>query len=282
MKPLPHVLVFADVDHTFLTRSPRDVAAETHEILRGNDATLVLCSSMTRAELEMCQHELDIRQPFICESGAAVLMPHGYFPFDVPSDRDIAGYHAIVFGRPYEEVVTLLHHTAGRLQTGILGFTHLSVEQVAAEFHLSLSQARLAKLREYNEPFRVIDSVAGARERLFRSLHAVGLRCTFRGIYDHVGAGVDKGASVDLLTTLYQRARGPVITVGVGDATNSLPLLHRVKIPFIAHTEPVSITPRSSSRIPRIRLAPGRGPLLEAIAEVAQYARHSSSAYATG
>src|SRR5262249_9530847 len=49
--------------------------------------SVVLVSSMTRAELEMVQQTIALREPFICESGAALLVPHGYFSFAVPCDR---------------------------------------------------------------------------------------------------------------------------------------------------------------------------------------------------
>jgi len=61
---------------------------------------------------------------------AAVLIPDGYFSFEVPCDRRLPGYHVIEFGRPYAEVVEVLHRTADRLEIGVVGFSDQSVEQV--------------------------------------------------------------------------------------------------------------------------------------------------------
>src|SRR5262249_44541472 len=114
MKPSVPVVVFTDVDDSLLTPSTNR-AIDPHETLGRENITLVLCSSKTCAELEIVQQELGIRHPFICESGAAVFVPHGYFPFEVPRDRDGAGYHVIEFGMPYVHVVDVLHRTASHL-----------------------------------------------------------------------------------------------------------------------------------------------------------------------
>ena len=220
MKSLIPVVVFADVDQTFLANDRPLFSCDVGELLAGEGITLVLSSSMTRAELEMCQQDLGIRQPFICESGAAVLVPHDYFPFDVPCDRELTGYHLVEFGVPYSEVVAVLHRVTMRLGVPVVGFSDLSVEQVASQCGLSLSHARLAKLREYNEPFRLVDAAPDARSRLRKALHAARLACTYHAPFDHVGAQVDKEAAVRLLTGLYRRLFGTLLTIGPSSPPN--------------------------------------------------------------
>lgn len=268
MKP-NHVVLFADVDHSFFK-----VVAESHSeavrrLVRSDGQSLVLCSSMTRAELEMCQQELEIRHPFVCESGAALFVPRDYFPFEIPSDRDLAGYHAIEFGRRHVEVLEMLHRAAAVARVGVVGFSDLSVEQVAADCGLSLSQARLSKLREYDEPIRPIDGLS--RDRFCRALSSARLAFTCRRVYEHVGAAVDKGKCVALLTALYRRAFGPVLTIGVGEAADSAALLHRVKFPFVVERtrgESAHLLPD----VPRLHLESGSGSWLETIAAGAQWA----------
>ena len=70
---------------------------------------------------------------------------------------DIAGYGVVEFGKPYAEVVALLHRAADRLGIKVVGFSDLSVEDVAIDCDPPLLQARLAGLRKYNEPFRVVN-----------------------------------------------------------------------------------------------------------------------------
>src|SRR4029079_2203419 len=126
------VVVFTEIDDRFsVGASPAASAAEARKTLAAERIALTLCSSMTRAELEMIQQELGIDQPFICESGAAILIPEAYFPFDVPCDRRLPGYLVIDFGRPYAEIVTALRETARRLNTAVISLCDQSVEQVA-------------------------------------------------------------------------------------------------------------------------------------------------------
>lgn len=71
------VVVSAEVSHTFLTKYP--VFSRSRETLAADETILVLCSSMTRAELEVYQQKLGIKEPLICETGAAILIPDGYY-----------------------------------------------------------------------------------------------------------------------------------------------------------------------------------------------------------
>lgn len=270
--PTP-VVAFADIGDTLRTEDMANAACRAHDMLRRDHIVLVLCSSRTRAELEVCQQLLGIAHPFICESGAAVLIPHRFFSFDVPCDRDLAGHHVIEYGKPYREVVETLHRTAQRLGIGVVGFSDMSTEQVATECDLSLPQARLAKLREYDEPFRVADADDAARDRLLKALSTSRLTCTHRGTYDHVGAGADKGACAGLLTALFRRAFGPVISVGLGDVTNSAALLRRVKVPVVVESEDIMSRPRLLPRVPRVRLTAEVETWIDAIAAISRQAR---------
>jgi mannosyl-3-phosphoglycerate phosphatase len=225
MKPSVPIVVFSDVDGM---RCDPDVdsfnsAANTLRRFGPDQVPLVLCSSKTRAEIEGIQQELEIRHPFVCESGSAAFIPAGYFDFEVPHARERAGYQAVEFGWPYAEVVQTLGRTAERLRIEIIGFNDMSVEEVARECQIGLLQARLAKLREYAERFRVLDPGETTRSRLFKALKAARLRPVRGERYDHVGAAVDRGAGVNLLCSLYQRAYGGVLTVGLaGPMTDDL------------------------------------------------------------
>jgi mannosyl-3-phosphoglycerate phosphatase len=273
MNALLPVVVFADVDEAFLASRSSTPPSNIEQILAREQVTLVLSSSMTRAELDACQQMLGIRCPFICESGAAVLVPYRHFPFDVPRDRDLPGYHVIEFGRRYSEIVTVLHRTAARLEVPVIGFSDLSVEQVANECGLSLSHARLAKLREYDEPFRLVNVTPDAHDRLWRGLRGLRLNCTYRGYFEHVGAPIDQGLAVSVLSSLYRRAFGALVTVGLGSAKNSAALLHRVKWPFIAEPAAAIPTTPSAPGIPRVHVATDPSAWVEAILYLANRAR---------
>jgi mannosyl-3-phosphoglycerate phosphatase family protein len=202
-------------------------AARVLETLRRANVSLVFSSRKTRAELEHIQQELGIRDPFVCESGAAAFIPRGYFGWNVDGARPIAGYEAVEFGGAYSDVVATLHRTAANLRVAIVGYNDMSVEEVARECQVTLLRARLAKLREYDEPFRILDPHARVRKRLFKALRAARLQCTSVGRYNHVGAMVDRHAAVNLLRTLYRRASSSLFTVALVDPAAGGNLLER-------------------------------------------------------
>jgi mannosyl-3-phosphoglycerate phosphatase len=200
-------------------------AARVLEAVTRANVSLIFSSTKTRAELEHIQQELGITDPFICESGAAAFIPPNCFGGDVPGARPIAGYNAVEFGSTYANVVATLHRTARNLRVAIHGFSDMSVEDVARECQVALLRARLAKLREYDEPFRILDPHPSAGTRLFKALHAARLQCTSVGRYHHVGALFDKYAAVNLLLRLYRRAHRSVFTVALVDAAAGRHLL---------------------------------------------------------
>jgi mannosyl-3-phosphoglycerate phosphatase len=208
-------------------------AANVLKQLEHDDAVIVLCSGKTRAEIQFIQQKLDITEPFLCENGGAVLIPAGYFGFDVPNARALSGYQAVEFGRPYTDVVELLHRTADRVRVPIVGFSDMSIEDVARECRLPLLQARLAKLREYEEPFHVTSESPSARTRLFKALEAASLRCTSGGAFDLVGAPVQLDAGVGLLRRLYQRSSAALTTIGLAHALPEDSLLRLVDYPVV-------------------------------------------------
>jgi mannosyl-3-phosphoglycerate phosphatase family protein len=271
------ILVFSDLDATLLDpRRHSNVDEVTREALARvvrERVPIVLSSMRTRAEVEAIQQELGITHPFICENGAAVFIPNGYFGFDIPHARDIAGYKAVEFGRPYTEVVRRLHHAAGRLGVEIVGFGDMSVEDVAVDCGLPLLQARLAKLREYTEPFRIRREGADVN-RLVNALRAAGLTCSNRGRYYHAGTvRCDLGAQ--LLCGWYRRAFGHMMTVVFGDHVSTAPLLRQADVPLIVddHSD---ATARLLIEVPtaRVTTADSVSAWADVIADLAEAAQY--------
>jgi predicted mannosyl-3-phosphoglycerate phosphatase (HAD superfamily) len=178
---------------------------------------MVLCSTKTRAELERLQLELGVRHPFICEGGSAVFVPAGYFNFSVNGARAIPGYHVVELGRGYEVIVETLHRVARRLKIAVRGFNDMSIEEVAIDQCVPLLQARLAKLREYGEVFRIHDERPEVRSRLFKALQLAHLRCAVRSWNNHVTAFADIGRAAARLRSTYEHQFGHVTTLAVTD-----------------------------------------------------------------
>jgi mannosyl-3-phosphoglycerate phosphatase len=258
MEPKLPVVVYSDDIPLDGARSSAMVAYAL-ELITSAHIPLILCSGKTRAEIELLQQELGIRHPFISENGGAVFVPRGYFGIDVPNATDVAGYEAVTFGRPYAEVVGVLRRTADRQRVDLIGFNDMSVEEVANDCDLSLMQARLAKLREYEEPFRMLADDPGARNRLVRALRREGLGCTGGMPYDRVGAPVDGGVGVQLLIQLFRRAFGSLFSVGLGCGMSAVPLLRRMDVPLIIDRDDPSEAWSVLVKVPTARITSRTG-----------------------
>jgi mannosyl-3-phosphoglycerate phosphatase len=235
--------VFADLDGMLCDRARHSFedSAAAIDLLSRRDIPLVLCSGMTRSQLERAYVDLGMCHPFVVEHGAAVLIPHGYFG-DIPHSRQLGGYELVEFGAPYVAAVEALRRASHRSGVEVIGFADMSVGDVARECGLSLMEARLAKLREYDEPFRVLNAEPGARERLFRALRADHFGCLSGRQFDHVGAHVDLGKGVRLLKRLYRRAFGSsTVTIGFGIGPSHAAVLRAVDRAFVLGDENQSI-----------------------------------------
>jgi mannosyl-3-phosphoglycerate phosphatase len=177
---------------------------------------LVFCSHRTRAEIEGLRQSVGVFHPFICEDGAAAFVPLRYFPSELHNARVVGGYKTIEFGLPYDLVVKRIRRAAEQHQLGVRGFADMSIEQVARECRLSLLDARLAKLREYGEPFRLLQPNEAAEARLIRALSSSGITCRRHGDFLHALSVDGPAAAMAVLTTLYRTSLGPVLTAATG------------------------------------------------------------------
>ncbi len=244
------LVIFADVDGILANRFRSfEESAEAIDLLARSGVPLVLCSGKTRAQLECVHQLLGIRHPFISEHGAAVFIPPGYFS-RVPNGRTVAGYHVVEYGPPYRVVLERLHVAAARARVDVVGFNDMSIEDVASRCGLSLMEARLAKLREYDEPLKLLCEDGRERERLGRAVRESNLGWRRGEQFDHVGAIVDLDVAVHLLCALYRDVCGTVSTIGFGIVPGHAALLRTVDHAFILHGEDEMPSRELAARVP--------------------------------
>ena len=238
-----HWVVYTDLDGTLLDHATYSYAParEALDLLAERRIPVILCSSKTRAEIELLRRDLRHSDPFISENGGAIFIPRGYFPSAIPDSGERQGYDVLEFGAPYRKLVDALHGVATELGIKVLGFSDMSIKELAQDCRLSPQEARLAKMREYDEPFRILDSRASERSRPFDRLRELGFRCTMGGRYHHVTGVPDKGLAIRTLRELYKQQWGSVTTIGLGDSLNDLSLLQEVDVPIFVRN-PVSNT----------------------------------------
>jgi len=255
------ILVFTDPDGTLLEHRthPCVPACKALRFLADQNVPVVLCSSRTRAELELIQQEFHLRHPFISESGSAVYLPRGYFASS-PGPAGIPGYDVIAFGGPHQPVAEALRRTAEALLIEVRSVTDMSLQELADGSRVSLAEARLAQLREYSELFRLIASDPAVHSRLFDALRRAGLRCAHRGRFHHVSFGADIRRSVRTLTSLYRQQFGDILTVGVSDGLAEPSILCEVDVPIVVLNPAVDLA-RVLRKVPTARVTTAAGSL---------------------
>jgi mannosyl-3-phosphoglycerate phosphatase len=127
----------------------------------------------------------------------------------------------------------------------------MTAEEISRDCDLALEQARLAKTRQSDEPFKLLK---GDPETLMRALEKRGLRLTRGGRFFHVTGHNGKADAVLFLVEAYRRL-GPIRTIGLGDGFNDTGFLNVVDYPVLLGSPQLGELQR---RVPRARIqAPG-------------------------
>lgn len=259
------LLVFTDLDGTLLdyrSYSFRPALAALRAIKKRN-IPLVICSSKTRAEIEVYQKKLRNRHPFIAENGGTVYIPRTYFKKSNPALKKRGKYLVQELGTPYRLLRKKLLQLVNTFRLEIKGFGDMSVKEVQRTCGLSLKQATLAKKREYDEPFYFLTP---PKERTLieiqQKLAKAGLKLAKGGRFFHLIGANDKGKAVKLLKGMYVReSRGDKWrSIGLGDGLNDLPMLLEVDIPVLIKAHSGRYEKKVLQKLKRPILPKGIGP----------------------
>jgi len=249
-------VVFTDLDATLLDHDTYafDAAEPALDRLRREPIPLVLCSSKTRAEIEVLRVRLSNEHPFVSENGGGVFIPRGYFPA-IGEAEERGDYMVVSIGDAYTDLVAVLDRASRASGVAVRGFSAMTAEEVAAATGLPIDDARRARQREFDEPFEIPDPTRASA--LIAAVEREGKRWTRGGRFHHVTGANDKAVAVRLLTTLYRRHAGSVTTVGLGDAPNDAGFLNEVDIPILVASPGIG---RLRSLVPRGRVTTSPGP----------------------
>lgn len=254
-------VIFTDLDGTLLDCSTYsfEPALPALRLIGELDIPLVLCSSKTREEIEYFRGKLGNHHPFITENGGSIVIPSDYFnsqmqfgEFTVVKENECL---LIVIGASYpalRQAIVELRCEGFRIK----GFGDMSIDEVAELTKLPHDLARLAKKRDFDEPF-IYDGDEAEIIRLTKAVRAKGFNLT-RGRFFHLLGDSDKGKAVALLIELFREKYCEILSIAVGDAPNDIPMLEQVNHPILVRRPDNSLDPNVD--IPGLLKADGIGP----------------------
>jgi mannosyl-3-phosphoglycerate phosphatase family protein len=253
-------IIFSDLDGTLLDEKYSFSAAlPALRLIEERNTPLILCSSKTRTEIEAYRARLGNRHPFIPENGGGIFVPKGYFRRNIyitgflPEEE--ASYHVIRLGAKYavlREAIEGLRREGFRVK----GFGDMTVEGITALTGLSSEEAAMSKERDFDEPF-IVEDTGETMDRLVEAIEAKGLRVT-QGRLHHILGDSDKGKAVTILSAMYRKRLGRIVTIAIGDSPNDLPMLRSVDLPVLVRKSDGSHDQRID--IPNLVRADGVGP----------------------
>jgi mannosyl-3-phosphoglycerate phosphatase len=232
---MKQILIFTDLDGTLIDRDTYDFkeAQPALDQLRSRSIPVIICSSKTRAEIEVYRRRMGLSDPFIVENGGAVFIPARTFDLRGVNFVEKGLYHVVELGVPYPDLCTIWREIKKK-NFRMKGFSEMNIEEIAACTGLPLEEATLAAKREYSEPFMFSDTTAQFR-LLEDLLQEKGLRTTRGGRFYHMIGQNDKGMAVQILRRVYANTYPDkkIWTAGLGDSANDIPMLRHVDMPIV-------------------------------------------------
>ena len=224
-------IIFTDLDGTLLDTDTYsyEKANNALQLLKQKEIPLIFCSSKTRAEIEFWREKVGNYDPFISENGGGIFIPKNYFSFKFLFDREYKKYFLIKLGTNYNQLVEVIDLLKEKYK--ILSFSDMSAEEIAEDADLELTQAKLAKNREFDLPFKILNK--SQEKDILNEIERHGLNYTIGGRYYHLLGDNNKGEAVKIMSDLFRRKYSDIKTIAIGDSENDFQMLDSVDEGFL-------------------------------------------------
>ncbi len=256
----PFQIIFTDLDGTLLDNQTYgwEKAAPALNLCKKLNVPIILASSKTRAEIDKLRIDLSIYAPFISENGGGIFFPSEISGTPLPGaslDKDL---WKLSLGLPYSRLVRELQVIRNELGLNIKGFSDMSIKEISQLTGLDREDSQLAAMREYDEPFIILDKKPLDREALLRAATHRGLTITEGGRFFHIQGNNNKGLAVEQIVSWYKAVRGNVFSIALGDSPNDFSMLERADFPVLVQSQ--KDFSELKEKIPRLKITREMGP----------------------
>ena len=271
MSTTPFWIIFTDLDGTLLDHNSYkwEDAQPALELCKRLDVPVVMVSSKTRAEIDLLRRMLSMSAPFISENGGGIFFPSEIF--DTPSTGSLIIANERVslikadknlwkwsLGLPYDHLVKELREIRDETGWDIKGFSDMTVEDISRLTGLDRQTSRLAAMREYDEPFVILENQKPDKNLLFNAAAKRGIVVTVGKRFYHLQGKTDKGQAMEKVISWYEQFHDNIVSISLGDSQNDFPMLKRADYPVLVRSQCDSQTPKV--KIPRLKITNEIGP----------------------
>ncbi|MBN1847378.1 MAG: HAD-IIB family hydrolase [Deltaproteobacteria bacterium] len=256
----PFIVIFTDLDGTLLDHDTYqwDSAKPALNLCKRLHIPIVLVSSKTRAEMDVLRKNMGLSSPFISENGGGIFFPTEGLDYAPAGTQLAENIYRLEMGTPYEILVKALNEIRNELDLTIRGFSEMTPEEISHLTNLDREDARLAAMREFDEPFILPDHQNIDADDLQKAAQKRGLQITTGGRFFHIIGKNDKGGAVKTLILWYKQQHSNVFSIALGDSPNDFSMLRQVDQAILVRPE--TDYPFIADEIPGIRFAPEKGP----------------------
>lgn len=229
------LIIFTDLDGTLLDTETYEwkEAQPALDACSLHNIPVVLVSSKTRAEMEVIRKQLGLKDPYISENGGGIFFPLET-PLSPPPEAVITGnIRKLDLGEPYSHLVRCLRHIMKGLGWKFKGFSDMDPVEISKETSLDPNAAKLAAMREFDEPFRILAPESPDPESLHEAAKEMGLKVSEGGRFFHLHGQYDKGDAIDKLISWYEGFHSDIITIALGDSPNDFNMMKQVDLPVL-------------------------------------------------
>jgi len=204
--------VVSDVDGTLMDHSyDLTPAKETIKILQKLSIPVILCTSKTASEVKVIRRDLNIKDPYIVENGAAI---YG------ESLEKVNG--EIILGKKYEFLEEILNFISKEIDYKLVPLNNLSDREATELTGLKGNSLNLMRDRHWSMPFLNPPSFLEEKINICCKKFKVDI---FKGnrMSHLLSTNSNKGKAINALKK-YSNLQNIEI-IGLGDSPNDLPLL---------------------------------------------------------
>lgn len=251
-------ILFTDLDGTLLDLKSYSFlqSIKSIEQLKSDGMPIIFCSAKTRKEQEFYRESLGIKDPFIVENGSAIYVPKNYFSFKIDYNSYFTNdYEVIPLGQSVKGIRESIERSREKLSLDFSVYADLPAEDVSMLTGLNMTSARRAMARDYSETILK----GRTSQSFYKRLAKNGLKSISDSKFETVvSVQANKGRAVDILTSLYKKDFGQLLTYGVGDSINDEEMLNAVDEPYLVQRHNGEWAPVD---IDRVHNVVGVGPL---------------------